>query len=249
MGQIDTTADRGPRDFPSTKWSDILSAADPSDPRCRQHLDRLVQLYWRPVFCYIRTAWRKTIEDSLDLTQSFFAHMLEKKFLARVRPEGGSFRGYVKRALRNFVIDDARAEASRRPDRPMFSLEASVAELDRLGPASPDESPERAFDRAWFEGLFENAVAELRDELTKEDKAVYFDVFRLYCLEETESTYEAVAGRLGIGETDVRNFLAACRTRFREILRRRVSHYVADDGEIEGELGQFGKSSTDGLAR
>jgi RNA polymerase sigma factor (sigma-70 family) len=237
MGQTDTTAGPGPSDFPSTRWTQILMAADPADPLRRQSLDRLVQLYWRPIFCYVRTAWKRSVEDSLDLTQAFFAHMLEKNFFSRVRPDKGSFRGYLKRALKYFVIDAARADAARRPDGPVFSLEASAGELDRLGPASPDESPEAAFDRTWFQGIFAEALAWMRRELIAEGKTIYADVFQIYCLEDSEVTYEQVARRLGIAETDVRNYLTLCRARFKEILRRRVRDYVIDDDEIEGELG------------
>src|SRR5262245_23199537 len=90
------------RAFRTTIWSDILEMGDPSTPGFKDRLDKLVRLYWKPVYVYIRLAWKRPVEDAKDLTQAFFAHLSEKDHWARLRPEIGSFRSYLKRALRNF---------------------------------------------------------------------------------------------------------------------------------------------------
>lgn len=235
----DTVMGGAQRAFPSTIWSDILSAADPSHPQYRERLNRLVQTYWKPVYAYIRAAWRKPVEDAKDLAQAFFAHVLEKEYLARLRPEQGSFRGYLKKALKHFLIDAARAESVRASVRPVFTLEASPAELERLGIAATDETPEQAYDREWFDCLFDDAVGTLRNFLSAAGKHLYFEIFKIYCLESDESpTYASVADRLGIKETDVRNHLTYTRQVLRQILRERIREYVASDDEIEGELAE-----------
>lgn len=238
----------GPRDFPTTIWSDILAAGDPGSPACRGKLEHLMRLYWRPVFAYVRAASRKSVEDSKDLTQGFFAHLLERGVLARLRPERGSFRGFVKRAVKNFIVDQERAQAARRPEGPVLSLEGD--DLD--APVATD--PDAAYDREWFRALFAAAIDDLRQQLVREDKQVYFDVFRMYCLDPARSadasrsttmsggslptapTYREIADRLGLKETDVTNYLSYCRAAVRKALRARVRDYVDSDAEVEREL-------------
>jgi len=253
---MDTSIGGSHRSFPTTIWSDILAAADPAAPDYRDRLDALVRGYWKPVYAYVRAAWKKSVEDAKDLTQSFFTHLLEKDTMARVRPDRGSFRGYLKKALKHFLIDADRAKSAREPDRPVFSLEAAPAELERLGPAAPDEPPDRAYDREWFRCLFDAAIADLHAFLKAEGKPLYFDIFRMYCIDPTMPrdtarsstflqgaetgrigpTYRDIALALGVNESDVRNHLNYCRSTFRSLLRRRIREYVAGDEDVDPEL-------------
>jgi RNA polymerase sigma factor (sigma-70 family) len=241
----DTSLGGSARSFPTTAWSDILAAGDARHPDRAERLNRILALYWKPVYVYIRAAWHKPVEDAKDLTQAFFAHLLETDTLARVRAERGSFRAYLKQALKYFLINAGRAEAVRRPEKPLISLDANPDELERLGLAAPDESPERAYDRLWFSCLMDHAVAELRERLTRDGKAVYFDVFNAYVLEPEGAaavaapgapTYGGVAARLGIQESDVRNYLSACRRELRTILAEQIREYSDTEADVQGEL-------------
>jgi RNA polymerase sigma-70 factor (ECF subfamily) len=257
MATRDTVLGGPQKAFPSTIWSDVLGAADPASPERRRRLNELVRAYWKPVFAYIRSSWRKPVEDAKDLTQAFFAYVLEKRTLERLRPELGSFRGYLKLALKHFLIDAERSASARRPEKPLFRLEATAEQLDRLVPAAPGESPEEAYDRQWFRCLLEAAIRELKEKLAGGGKAVYFEVMRLYLIDPVLApqsvsrsvshagetfevpTYRDVAARLGIKETDVLNYLAFCRRELREILRARIRDYVATDGDVPAELQAF----------
>jgi len=104
--------------FRTTVWSDILAAGDPAHPRSRDLMALLLRTYWKPAYMYVRTMWKANVEDAKDLTQAFFARLLEKDFCARLRPERGSFRGYLKRALKNFLLNARRHDAARAPARP-----------------------------------------------------------------------------------------------------------------------------------
>lgn len=222
--------------FPSTLWSDIVGDGDGAGNR--ERLERLLRSYWKPVFCYVRCAWRKSIEDSLDLTQGFFAHVLEKDFLGRARPDAGSFRGYLKHSLRNFVIDAARADAARGGG---LRFDMNPAELARLEATSPDEPPERAFDREWFHRVLESATDALREWLHARGKSDHFETFRLYCLDAGDDppTYESLAQRLGVGAGDVRHRLEYCRTLLRKLLKEKVREYAAGDADAESEFGEL----------
>jgi RNA polymerase sigma-70 factor (ECF subfamily) len=176
------------RPFPTTIWSDILAAGDPASPECRPRLELLIRTYWTPVYAYVRAAWHKSNEDAKDLTQAFFAHLLEKKYLSNVRPERGTFRGYLKQALRHFLIDADRASRSRRPDGPLLRLGESPDEIDRISPPSPGDTPEKAFDREWFRRLIDDAIGVLKERLAADGKSVYVDVFQAYCLDPVTRT-------------------------------------------------------------
>lgn len=254
MDPTDTNIGGRERRFRTTNWSQILAAGDPSHPRCAEHWEELVHTYWKPVYCYVRAAWKKSNEDAKDLTQAFFAYLLEKGYLARMRPEQGSFRGYLKRALSHFLIDADRHQEARSPTKAMFSIDARPELFERLGPASAEETPETAFDREWFRCVLEESIQDLEGQLVKQGKAVYFKVFSLYCLDlsgasdpartttllqkegSSEPTYREIGERLGIRESDVRNYLSSCRTELRRILRDRIRDYVADEKDVESEL-------------
>lgn len=237
MSGRDTSIGEGDRAFPSTIWSDVLGA-EPGSSQGRARLERLLRAYWKPVYVFVRTAWRKPVEDSKDLTQAFFALLLERGHLANVSPERGSFRGYLKTALRHFLINSERAARVRRPEGTLLSIDAVPEVLERLGPEAPDESPEQAYDRAWLKCVIDAGVETLRATLVREGKESYFDSFSAYCLEPggAEATYADVASRLGCRESDVRYRLAYCRGLLRRILAASVGEYSSGEADAEREL-------------
>lgn len=203
------------RDFPETRWSQLLELRDPAHPRYAEHLERLAKQYWSPVFHYAQALSRA---DAEDLAQQFFATLLARRDLEKLSPERGSFRGFLKTALRNFVISAARADAVRAA-LPLRE-EADFA------------SPERAFDREWARGVLDEAVARLR----RESAPVPFAIFREYCLEETGASYADLARRHQVGEDEVRNRLRESRIRLREILEELLRGYLAPGQDLEAEL-------------
>jgi RNA polymerase sigma-70 factor (ECF subfamily) len=239
MGFADTTLGGPDRAFPTTQWSQVLGAQDPA------RFDALVRAYWKPAYAYIRVAWKKSNEDAKDLTQAFFARLLQNGRLGAVRTEGGRFRSYLKQALRNFLIDAERAAEVRRPVEPVFTFETDPIEV------ASGETPDRVFDREWCSCLLEASLRRLERQLAEEGKAAYFEAFRAYLLDPQAErevtvatrggelglpTYASVARRLGRSESDVRNYLSHCRARLREILKDEVRGTVEDSRDAEDEL-------------
>src|SRR5256885_9151341 len=134
MGFGDTTLGGSARSFPTTQWSQVLAAQDPTQPGYRDRLDALLRVYWKPAYAYIRVAWRKSNEDAKDLTQAFFARLLQNGRIAAVQTEGGRFRSYLKQALRNFLIDAERAAEVRRPIERVVAID----DFDVATGGSPD---------------------------------------------------------------------------------------------------------------
>jgi RNA polymerase sigma-70 factor (ECF subfamily) len=238
---FDDTSIGGPaQGFPSTVWSRLEAAGDPSHPEYRKGLEYLLTSYWKPTFAYIRLAWRKPVEDAKDLTQAFFARLLEKSFVAGFHPERGSFRGYLKQALKYFLINSERDASVRKPQGPLLSLEATSEDLARIIPASPQETPDQAYDRQWFNDLVESAIRDMEATLARDGKEVYARVFSCYLLQDaSHPSYAEVAARLGIRESDVRNYLHYCRDSLRKVLRERIRAYVETDSDVERELNVF----------
>jgi RNA polymerase sigma-70 factor (ECF subfamily) len=203
------------QEFPETRWSQLLELRDPTHPRYAEHLERLAKQYWSPVFHYAQALSRA---DAEDLTQQFFAMLLARRDLEKLAPERGSFRGFLKTALRNFVTSAARAA----------SLRATVP----LPEEADLRSPEQAFDREWARGILADAVARLR----KESAPATFEIFREYCLEESGASYADLARRHKVSEDDVRNRLRESRQRMRDILEDLLRGYLLPGQDLSAEL-------------
>ncbi len=239
MNRHDTDLGGVNRGFRTTIWGDILAARDPSNPKSRDHLSRLLNAYWKPVYVYVRHVWKAPAEDAKDLTQAFFTRFLEKDAWSLVDPGRGSFRSYLKQALRHFLINAREHATAQRRHAPIVSLDATD-DLDARLPAT-GENPEKLYDREWLRCLMSEATAELRAKLEADGKAAYFRVFEAYCIAAGgEPTYADVARRLGLQESDVRNYLAAARKMLQEILRGRVRDIVESDDDVERELREIG---------
>ena len=239
----DTSIGGSRRDFPSTSWNLIRGVGKAH----REHLERLIYLYWKPAYLYLRASGRKSVEDAKDLTQDFFARLIERKDWEKLTPERGSFRGFLKRALKNFMIDAARREKARRPGEGLF-----LFRFEEVRDAHPTVDPEKAFDREWIKTILRDSIRNLEIRLKKEGSSNLFDVFKLYCLPDGSAdpaessrflkgelegiTYADVATKLGLRESDVRKRLARCRAVLREIVLERIREYSTSEDEVMTEF-------------
>jgi RNA polymerase sigma-70 factor (ECF subfamily) len=215
------------RPFPSTAWSLILA----TQKGHRQPLEALIHQYWKPAYCFLRACGVASVEDAKDLTQEFFARLLEKDQFDRLDPARGTFRAFLMRALKNFAIDARRRQRARGP---VFALEECRDADRRLRGGDPDE----AFRTEWIRSVLQSAL----DELGRRLQDRIFEVFRSYCLsDEIAETYAQLGARLGMSESDVRNRISKCRRLLREIIREKVREYVRDDGEVEAEFREIVK--------
>lgn len=216
--------------FPTTRWSELLDLRDADHPERRAYLERLARQYWKHAREYLRACGVNTQEVE-DVTQEFFTTLFSRNPFERLTPERGSFRAFLKTALRNFVIDLGRAAKVR------AAVElVDAAELERrAGGESPEA--EAAFDRAWAKEVLGEAVARLEREEKAAGREQAWTIFEAYCLHDDEAvTYPELARRLGLSEDDVRNRLRTSRQRLRVLLRQTVREYLGPHDDLEAEL-------------
>jgi RNA polymerase sigma factor (sigma-70 family) len=225
---MDDTAIGGPHGrFPSTQVS-LVEAAAAGLPN--EALDRVIALYWKPVYRYIRLKFGKNNEDAKDLTQSFFAASLERDFFARFDPAKASFRAYLRMAVERFAASQ-HAAANRQKRGGDVEFEPVEEQ------AATTESPEQIFEREWQRQLFAVALDDLRAHCEECGKQLQFRIFEAYDLADGERPSYAVLGaRHGIPETSVTNHLAWARRTLRAFVTERLRGVTSGEQELRKEM-------------
>jgi len=215
--------------FPTTRWSAIVAARSEDPDERRRAFETLIAAYWKPVYKYIRTRWGKSNEDAKDLTQEFFARVMEKDFLESYDPAKARLRTFLRVCVDGLVANEEKAarRLKRGGDAQILSLEFETAEgeLKRVEPPTR-EGIEEFFEKEFVRSLFTLAVEQLRAECEARAKRTHFRLFELYDLEEhpedpgtskRKLSYEQLAVDFGLAVTDVTNYLAYARREFRRI--------------------------------
>jgi RNA polymerase sigma factor (sigma-70 family) len=229
--------------FAPTRWSVVLSAAgDPAGSEARRALSELCGAYWFPLYAFVRRQGCGAVEAE-DLTQEFFARLLEKNYLAAVDPAKGRFRSFLLVAMRHFLLNEwAKARAVKRGGgRRLLALDALDAEARYAAEPPDDLTPERLYERRWALAVLEGVLDRLRTEYSRAGKADLFETLK-GCLtaEAAAPTHAEAARRLGMTEAAVRVAAHRLRRRYRDLLREEIAQTVADPrdaAEIEDEIG------------
>jgi len=226
--------------FSTTHWSVVLAAGQDLAPTARAAVERLCCTYWYPLYAYVRRLGYD-VEDAEDLTQDFFARLLEKNYLAQVDRQKGRFRSFLLACLRHFVADQQDcARAVKRGGRCTFiPLETQSAE-DRYRLEPVDEmNAQKIFERRWALTVLELAEARLRQEYVAAVKSRLYErlkIFRTGAEPTSPPTYAELGSQLNMTESAVRCAAARLRRRFRELVREEVAHTVTDSSEIDEEI-------------
>lgn len=224
--------------FATTHWSVVLAAQDAQSPRSAEALERLCRQYWPPVYAFIRRRGHGP-DDAQDLTQEFFARLLEKNYLQAADAARGKFRTLLLTAVTRFLINERERErAQKRGGGAVhFTLEPDHAEQGyRVEPADP-ATPETVYERRWAETLLDTVLGRLRSEFEADGERERFEVLKPFLAAEHQVPSGAeVAARLGLSETAVYSVVHRLRRRYGELLREEVAHTVARPEEIEDEL-------------
>jgi len=226
--------------FPPTRGSAVVAARSGDAVERRIGLERIAAAYWKPVFKLLRVRWNKSREDAEELTQEFFARMIEKDFLAGYDPAKGRLRTYLRTCVDAVAMNDARdaGRLKRGGDTQLVSLDFEMAEgeLKRGGPAAPGRSDD-LFEQEWVRSLLALALDRLRTECEARGKTTPYRLFERYDVAELDPrpTYAQLASELGIASTDVTNHLAWARREFRRIVLDTLRDMTASEEEFRRE--------------
>jgi len=223
------------RSFPTTLWTVVLHAGRDEPARARVALQQLCQGYWYPLYSFVRHRGYGP-HDAQDLTQAFFAHLLEKRGLGRADPERGRFRTFLLAALKNFLANewDKSHARKRGGGQTIVSLEQEAGESRyRLEPAH-DLTPERHFERQWAVTLLDQVLSALQNEYEAEGKSELFDEMK-NVITGHAGAYAEMAARLKRSEGAIKVAAHRLRHRYRELIRARIAQTVGE-GEVEDEL-------------
>jgi DNA-directed RNA polymerase specialized sigma24 family protein len=228
--------------FASTRWTIVLEAGKSQTPpdEALSALSELCRIYWRPIFLFLRRQG-SNLEDAQDLTQGFFAHLVESRAYARADPEKGRFRSFLLGALKHFV---AHARAHGRTQKRgggmiLAQLDtAAIAQADARAVSVPAWSAERVYEREWAETLLRQALNRLSEECALAGKDDLFEQLNSHLSVTSEAAvpYDELSLRLGRPIATLRSDVARLRSRYRTILREEVRGTVAEASEVDAEL-------------
>jgi DNA-directed RNA polymerase specialized sigma24 family protein len=228
--------------FNSTRWTLVLAAggAEASPTQSLEALSELCRIYWRPLYLFLR---REGIgaEDAQDLTQGFFAHLIESRAYARADPEKGRFRSFLLGALKHFVAHARAHDRTQKRGGGMILGQldtAAIAEADARAVSLQTWSAERVYEREWAETLLRRALDRLAEECALAGKGELFTQLNSHLPVSGKAAvpYEEMSLRLGRPTTTLRSDVARLRSRYRTILREEVGGTVADASEVNAEL-------------
>ena len=224
--------------FATTRWSLILSAGEPSRPDARAALTTLCETYWYPLYAFLRSRGHGP-GDAEDLTQAFFANLLESGLIQSADPARGRFRSFLLKCLQHFTANvHARNTAAKRGGGvPVLPLEIENGEgRYRLEPPDHD-TPERSFDRRWALLLLERALSRLEADAADKNRQQQFATLKPYLTgDEPQLSYAAAAETLGLSEGAVKVAVHRLRRQFRDVVRDEIAQTVDSPAQIEDEL-------------
>jgi RNA polymerase sigma-70 factor (ECF subfamily) len=238
MAAIDQPEGSPAVQFTTTHWSVVLVAGEAASPQAEVALAELCRTYWYPLYAFVRRKGHNP-PDAQDLTQAFFARLLEKNYIAQANRERGRFRTFLLAAFSHFLADewDKARRLKRGGGREIISFDAASAEERyRLEPVDQLDAA-KLYERRWVTTLFDKVLARLEEELQDSGKGKSFAHLKGSLLaEEAGLSYAELGTQLGMKEDAVKQAVHRMRRRYRELFREEIAQTVAGPGEVEEEL-------------
>ena len=224
--------------FATTQWSIVLAAKEGTETEVRQALEFLCNAYWYPLYAFLRRNGQGP-EEARDLTQAFFAELLEKHRLQAIDPSKGRFRSFLLASLKNFLSHEyEKAQTLKRGgDVQTVSMDAAGAEVRyKLEPVE-SLTPEQVFERRWGLTMMERAMHRLEAESVSGGAPEQFEQPKHYVTGSGADTpYREAAERLGMNEGAVKTAVHRMRKRYGRLLREEIGETLADPAEIDDEV-------------
>ncbi len=204
-------------------------------------MEQLCHRYWYPLYAFVRRSG-KSPEDAQDLTQDFFARILQGNVISSANPDRGRFRSFLLASLKNFLINDHRSQSriKRGGGERIYSLDETDAEGRYLAEPVDAATPETLYEQRWAFTILTNALSRLREDYTANGRGSLYDLLKDFVWgERNGATYAEIAAQLDLTEEAVKKAVQRLRLRFRESLRTEIAHTVATPAEVEEEMQQL----------
>jgi RNA polymerase sigma-70 factor (ECF subfamily) len=224
--------------FATTRWSIIAAAQDPASPQAQEALAILCRTYWYPLYAYIRRHSHSP-DAAQDLTQGFFATLLEQHTLGVVDRTRGKFRSFLLTACKHYLAHErGKAQAQKRGGgRKFLSLDFHDAEDRYQTEPAHTLTPDKLFARRWALAMLDQVLSRLRQEFSEKGKGPLFERLRVCLLGEKNALpHGEVARELNMTEGAVKAAAHRLRQRFRELVREEIAQTVDSPQEIEEEI-------------
>lgn len=227
-----------PGAFRTTHWSVVLRAADVATPESAQALETLCRHYWYPLYVFVRRRGYDP-DEAKDLSQEFFARLLEAGSLRTLHPDKGRFRSFLLGSLKNFL-----AKEWRDANRLKRGGGQQIVAWDQFDPEDRyhlepkvEAAPEELFDRRWAQALVDGVLDRLQAEMEREQLGDRFQKLKPFLQgEAVGQSYAEVAAQLGLSEPAVKSAIHRLRRRYAELIREEVAQTVASPAEVEEEI-------------
>jgi RNA polymerase sigma factor (sigma-70 family) len=239
------TQPQGSDRFPATRWS-VIDAARSGDSGERERaLAALFAAYWKPVYKYVRLRWNRPVEDAQDLTQGFFAELLDRDLLAQYDPAKSRLRTFLRVCVDSFVMNQDKAAQRQKRGGNVLHVALDFQEVEgelRERVVDPAEIPapqsmEEFFEKEWIRSLFTLAIEGLRRRCAERQREKTFLMFEEYDLDGgADTSYDQLAQKYGIPATDVTNSLSWARREFRRIALERLRELCGSQEEFQREV-------------
>lgn len=223
--------------FATTRWSVVLEARDGEGVRARLALEFLCEAYWYPLYAYTRRRGYDA-QRAQDLTQAFFADLLERDTLRAVDPEKGRFRSFLLASTRNFLAHDRDRRQALKRGGGVSTVSINQEEAEERFSVEPatELDPEQLFERRWGLLLMERAMDRLRSQLEDGGRSGLFQALQPFLTGTTQTSYREVAEELSMSVGAVKVAVHRLRRRYGELLRQEISQTVVDGTQVDDEL-------------
>jgi RNA polymerase sigma-70 factor (ECF subfamily) len=223
--------------FATTRWSLVLAAGGSAADKSRAALVALCEAYWYPLYAYARRRGH-VAEEAQDLTQEFFAQLVEKRIVRSADRQRGKFRSFLLASLNHFLAKEWRPQGAKKRGggQTLLSLDFASGESRLAVEPAHDLTPEKIFERRWAMTLLERALSRLCDEYQAAGKLALFDRLKGLLAGAGQTPYRQLAEELKMSEAAVKVAVHRLRRRCRTILRSEIAQTVTSPDEVDEEL-------------
>lgn len=223
--------------FVTTSWNQILAARTGSSSESRRALESLCRAYWYPVYAFVRHQGHDA-EASRDLTQAYFARLVEKGYLEDFDPSLGRFRVFLKTSIKNFLSKEGEKTRAQKRGGGFEFISLDHAMEDRYRHEPVDRlTPEQVYERRWALTILERVLTKVRQEFSEAGREAEFEQLKGFLTgEEPRLPYGQVATALKVSEGAVKISVHRLRQRFGNLLQKEIADTVASPEEVDDEV-------------